>query len=46
MKAVEVRELIKDYGKFRAIDGISFEVNEGEIFGLIGHINFLNGGSF
>ena len=36
MKAVEVRELIKDYGKFRAIDGISFEVNEGEIFGLIG----------
>ncbi|MFP3879377.1 MAG: ABC transporter ATP-binding protein [Dehalococcoidia bacterium] len=36
MKAVEVRELVKDYGKFRAIDGISFEVNEGEIFGLIG----------
>jgi ABC-2 type transport system ATP-binding protein len=36
MKAVEVRELIKDYGNFRAINGISFEVNEGEIFGLIG----------
>jgi len=36
MKAVEVRELVKDYGRFRAIDGISFEVNEGEIFGLIG----------
>jgi len=36
MKAVEVRELVKDYGNFRAIDGISFEVNEGEIFGLIG----------
>jgi ABC-2 type transport system ATP-binding protein len=36
MKAVEVRELIKDYGNFRAIKGISFEVNEGEIFGLIG----------
>jgi len=36
MKAVEVGELVKDYGNFRAIDGISFEVNEGEIFGLIG----------
>jgi ABC-2 type transport system ATP-binding protein len=36
MKAVEVRELVKDYGNFRAIEGISFEVNEGEVFGLIG----------
>ena len=36
MKAVEVRELVKDYGNFRAIKGSSFEVNEGEIFGLIG----------
>ena len=36
MKAVEVRELVKDYGSFRAIKGISFEVNEKEIFGLIG----------
>jgi ABC-2 type transport system ATP-binding protein len=36
MKAVEVRELVKDYGNLRAIKGISFEVNEGEIFGLIG----------
>ena len=36
MKAVEVRELVKDYGNFRAISGISFEVNEGEVFGLIG----------
>jgi len=36
MKAVEVRELVKDYGDFRALKGISFEVNEGEIFGLIG----------
>ena len=36
MKAVEVRELVKDNGSFRAIKGISFEVNEGEIFGLIG----------
>ena len=36
MKAVEVRELVKDYGNLRAIQGISFEVNEGEVFGLIG----------
>jgi ABC-2 type transport system ATP-binding protein len=36
MKAVEVRELVKDYGNFRALNGISFEVSEGEIFGLIG----------
>jgi ABC-2 type transport system ATP-binding protein len=36
MKAVEVRELVKDYGNFRALKGISFEVNEGEVFGLIG----------
>ena len=36
MKAVEVGELIKDYGNFSALKGISFEVNEGEIFGLIG----------
>ena len=36
MRAVEVRELVKDYGSFRAIKGISFDVEEGEIFGLIG----------
>ena len=36
MKAVEVKDLVKDYGSFRALKGISFEVSEGEIFGLIG----------
>lgn len=36
MKAVVVENLVKDYGKFRALDGISFEVYEGEIFGLLG----------
>jgi ABC-2 type transport system ATP-binding protein len=36
VKAVEVRELAKDYGNLRALKGISFDVNEGEIFGLIG----------
>ncbi|NWF77689.1 MAG: ABC transporter ATP-binding protein, partial [Chloroflexi bacterium] len=36
MKAVEVRGLVKDYGNFRALKGVSFEVSEGEVFGLIG----------
>lgn len=27
---------MKDFGKVRAVDGVSFEVREGEIFGLIG----------
>jgi len=35
-KATEVKDLIKDYGGFRALKGISFEVNQEEIFGLIG----------
>jgi len=35
-KAIEVENLIKDYGNFRAIKGISFQVKRGEIFGLIG----------
>jgi len=35
-KAIEVENLVKDYGNFRAIKGISFQVERGEIFGLIG----------
>jgi len=35
-KAIEIKNLIKDYDDFRALKGISFEVKEGEIFGLIG----------
>jgi len=35
-KAIEVSDLIKDYGNFRAIKGISFQAGKGEIFGLIG----------
>ncbi len=34
--AVEVRDLIKDFGNVRALRGISFTVEEGEIFGLVG----------
>ena len=36
MSIVEVKNLHKSYGKTRAVDGISFHVEEGEIFGLLG----------
>lgn len=36
MLAVEVRELVKDFGDFRALRGVSFNVEEGEVFGLVG----------
>ncbi|UCF12811.1 MAG: ABC transporter ATP-binding protein [Thermoplasmatales archaeon] len=36
MAAVEVKNLVKKYGAFEAVKGISFDVNQGEIFGLIG----------
>ncbi len=36
MPVVSVKNLSKDYGKFRAVDGISFSVESGEIFGLLG----------
>jgi len=34
--ALEVNELVRDYGALRALDGISFNIAENEIFGLIG----------
>ena len=33
---IEVREVTKRYGDFAAVDGISFKVNPGTIFGLLG----------
>ncbi len=33
---ITVKNLIKKYGNFTAVNGISFEVNPGEIFGLLG----------
>ncbi|HLM60564.1 MAG TPA: ABC transporter ATP-binding protein [Pyrinomonadaceae bacterium] len=33
---VVVQNLCKNYGKIRAVDGISFEVRRGEVFGLLG----------
>ena len=34
--AIEVRELTRCYGTLTALDGVSFEVGRGELFGLIG----------
>lgn len=36
MSVIEVKNLVKNYGKIRAVDGVSFHVEEGEIFGLLG----------
>ena len=34
--AIDVRGIVKKFGDFTAVDGISFAVEEGEIFGLLG----------
>ena len=34
--ALKVDKLVKRYGDFTAVDGISFDVQEGEFFGLLG----------
>lgn len=33
---IEVKNLVKKYGKLVAVNGISFEVKKGEVFGLLG----------
>jgi len=35
-KAVTAKNLTKKFGRFTAVDSISFEVNEGEIYGFLG----------
>jgi ABC-2 type transport system ATP-binding protein len=35
-KAIQVVDIVKRYGNFTAVDGVSFDVAEGEIFGLLG----------
>lgn len=36
MAAIEVTDLYKVYGGLHAVDGLSFEVREGEVFALLG----------
>ncbi len=35
-KVVEVRDLVRRFGNFTAVDHVSFDVRRGEIFGLLG----------
>jgi ABC-2 type transport system ATP-binding protein len=34
--AIEAKGLVRDFGSFRAVDRVSFQVKPGEIFGLLG----------
>jgi ABC-2 type transport system ATP-binding protein len=34
--AIEVTHIVKKYGDFTAVDDVSFQVQEGEVFGLLG----------
>jgi ABC-2 type transport system ATP-binding protein len=34
--ALEAKQLIREFGSFRAVDRVSFEVKQGEVFGLLG----------
>jgi ABC-2 type transport system ATP-binding protein len=36
MNAIDVRNIVKKFGDFTAVNGISFAVEDGEIFGLLG----------
>src|ERR1051326_5435790 len=35
-RAIQVVDIVKRFGNFTAVDGVSFAVEEGEIFGLLG----------
>ncbi len=35
-QVIEVRDLTRRYGKFTAVDHVSFDVGAGEIFGFLG----------
>jgi len=36
MNAIDVQQIVKKFGDFTAVNGITFAVEEGEIFGLLG----------
>jgi len=33
---IEVKDLVKEYGNIKAVNGVSFYIKEGEVFGLLG----------
>jgi ABC-2 type transport system ATP-binding protein len=35
-EVIEFRDVVKTFGKFRALDGLSLSVQEGELYGLLG----------
>src|SRR3990172_9376833 len=36
MKAIEITDLVKKFGSITALNGVSFTIEEGEVFGLLG----------
>ncbi len=34
---IQIKNVTKKYGEKKALDNVSFEVNDGEIFAFIGH---------
>nr|MCS5668535.1 ABC transporter ATP-binding protein [Dehalococcoidia bacterium] len=34
--AVQVENLVKRFGSFTAVDGVTFSVERGEVFGILG----------
>jgi ABC-2 type transport system ATP-binding protein len=36
MNAIEVQQIAKKFGDFTAVNGVTFDVEEGEVFGLLG----------
>ncbi|WP_055666243.1 ABC transporter ATP-binding protein [Desnuesiella massiliensis] len=36
MSLITIKDLVKRYGSYLALDNLSFDINEGEVFGLLG----------
>ena len=33
---IQVKDIAKSYGGLKAVDGITFDINRGEVYGIIG----------